>query len=114
MASVDECRTAIAALAAKLGGDQRASGFDRTVSAEVTDLGLTFYGHLTAGKIDDITAHTAQEVAAKEPAQIRLAMTGDDLVALAAGQLSLATSWLNGRVKVLASLPDLLRLRSMM
>jgi len=51
---------------------------------------------------------------AAESAQIRLTMTSDDLLSLAAGELSLGAAWLSGRVKVHASLPDMLRLRTML
>jgi hypothetical protein len=48
------------------------------------------------------------------PAQIRLSMTSDDLLALAGGEVSLSSAWLSGRLKVQASFPDMLRLRSML
>ena len=48
---------------------------------------------------------------------VAYALTGSaaalGLVSLANGGLSLGSAWLSGRVKVLASLPDLLRLRTM-
>lgn len=109
MASPEECKAAIAQLAARLAGpgDQRANGLDRCVSAEVTDLGITFRGHLHDGVLDDITTDQGAV------GQIRLILTSDDLVSLATGELSLGSSWLSGRIKLHASLPDLLRLRSM-
>src|SRR5450631_4691907 len=112
MASPDECKAAIAQLAARLAGpgDRRADGLDRSVSAQVTDLGYTFRGHLHDGVLDDITSSASAD---ESPAAIRLVLTSDDLVALAAGDLSLGSAWLSGRVKVHASFADLLRLRSM-
>jgi putative sterol carrier protein len=109
VASHDECRAAIAKLATRLSGpgDRRAEGLDRMVSAELSDLGVTFRGHLHDGVLDDITTDDGP------PAQIRLVMSSDDLVKLAGGELSLGSAWLAGRVKVQASLPDLLRLRTM-
>ena len=109
MANAQECEVAIAALANRLAGpgDRRADGLDRSVSAQVTDLGRTFRGHLHDGVLDDITTDEGP------PAQIRLVLDSDDLVSLANGELSLGSAWLSGRVKVLASLPDLLRLRTM-
>jgi hypothetical protein len=109
VASPDECKTAIAQLAARLAGpgDHRADGLDRAVSAEVTDLGVVFRGHLHDGVLDDITTDDGP------PAQIRLILSSDDLVLLAIGELSLGPAWLSGRVKLQASLGDMLRLRTM-
>lgn len=109
MASPDDCKAAIAQLAARLAGpgDRRAEGLDRSVSAEVTDLALVFRGHLHDGVLDDITTAEAP------PAQIRLILRSDDLVLLAIGELSLGSAWMSGRVKLHASLTDMLRLRTM-
>lgn len=109
MASPDECKAAIAQLAARLAGpgDRRADGLDRSVSAEVTDLGVVFRGHLHDGVLDEITTDEGP------PAQIRLILSSDDLVLLAGGELSLGSAWLSGRVKLQASLTDMLRLRTM-
>lgn len=41
-------------------------------------------------------------------------MTGDDLVALVAGELNFARAWGSGRVKLEAGLRDLLRLRKLL
>ena len=49
-----------------------------------------------------------------DKAQIRLTMTGDDLVRLVGGELHFAKAWGSGRVKVQASLRDVLRLRSLL
>jgi hypothetical protein len=109
VASPEECKAAIAQLAARLAGpgDHRAEGLDRSVSAEVTDLGVVFRGHLHDGVLDEITTDEGP------PAQIRLILSSDDLVLLARGELSLGPAWLSGRVKLQASLTDMLRLRTM-
>jgi hypothetical protein len=110
MADLDECRTAIAALAARLGtpGENRAEGLDRSVSARVLDLGVTFRGHLHDGALDDIVTDEGGP-----NAQIRLELSSKDLLLLAAGELSLGPAWMSGRIKIHASLGDLLRLRSL-
>jgi hypothetical protein len=115
MADLDECRTAIAALAARLGtpGENRADGLDRSVSARVTDLGVTFRGHLHDGVLDDIVTDTSGEEPGVAPAKIRLELSSADLLLLSAGELSLGTAWISGRVKIHATLADLLRLRSL-
>jgi hypothetical protein len=112
VANAQECESAIAALASRLAGpgDRRAHGLDRSVSAQVTDLARTFRGHLHDGVLDDITSSEGTD---DTGAAIRLVLTSDDLVALAAGDLSLGSAWLSGRIKVHASFADLLRLRSM-
>jgi len=110
VATIDECRAAIVALAGRFAqSPERGTGLDRSVSAEITDLDLRFRAHLHDGILDEIT-----ETALPESAQIRLAMSSDDLVSLAAGELALGPAWLAGRVKVHASLPDMLRLRTML
>jgi hypothetical protein len=91
MATVEECRTALDRFAANLAGaegDARAAAaMDRSLSCRITDLDTTFVGRLGGGGIHDVTA--ADGVPAQK-AQIRLSMTGDDLLALVAGELSFA------------------------
>ena len=109
MASLDECKVAIVQLAARLAGpgDTRTEGLDRSVSAAVTDLDIVFRGHLHDGVLDDITTDEGP------PAQIKLAMTSDDLVLIAGGELSLGKAFMSGRMKLNASFPDMLRLRTL-
>ena len=58
---------------------------------------------MTGGRI---VVHDTLEGPPKEKAQIRLAMSGDDLVALVNGELNFAKAWGSGRVKLVAySLP---------
>lgn len=47
-------------------------------------------------------------------AQIRLAMTGDDLVAMVDGRLNFAKAWASGRIRLEAGFRDLLRLRTLL
>lgn len=49
-----------------------------------------------------------------EKAQIRLTMSGDDLVAMVNGELNFAKAWGSGRVKLEAGLRDLFRLRTLL
>lgn len=113
MASVEECRTALVQLSAKLGsadGDLgRAARLDRSLSCRVPDLGVTFSGRLRDGALHDITTEPPAD-----KAQIRLETTSDDLVALVAGDLNFASAWARGRVKLEASFKDLLTLRKLM
>jgi len=110
MATVDECRDALARLSGALAGvDPNARGAiaDRSVSADITDLDVMFNGRLDGEGFHDITTDPAPR------AQLRLSMKSDDLVALADGQLSFGQAWSRGRLKVDASFGDLLRLRKL-
>ena len=109
MATVEECYQAVTRLAGRFGDMDDASRrkvLDRTISCRLTDLGVTFSGHPHDGGIDEITTEPAPK------AQIRLTMSSDDLVALADGNLDFVRAWTGGRVKVEASVFDLLRLKS--
>jgi hypothetical protein len=116
MASVRECRNALDRLAESLAGAdgavRGAADLDRTLSCHITDLGLTFTGRLRHGTIDVDDAVTEGPPA--ERAAIRLAMAGDDLVALVEGRLNFAVAWGSGRVRFEAAFRDLLRLRSLL
>lgn len=109
MASVEECEEAFHGLAAKLAGAdpsarQKAS-FDRSLTCTLRDLEVTFAGQLRDGQLCDIRqVHKAD-------AQVRMTMSSDDLVGLVAGELSMGSAWASGRVKIDASVFDLLKLR---
>ncbi len=111
MATVEDCRAALTGLAAKLATvdpDTRSRhSHDRTLSLTVTDLGTTFAGRIVDGQLVDVVAGDGTR------AQIRLACSSDDLVALAAGGLNAAGAWAAGRLRIEASPLDLLRLRSL-
>ncbi|WP_405611407.1 SCP2 sterol-binding domain-containing protein [Streptomyces sp. NBC_00076] len=115
MATIEECRAALEKLSDTLQtaeGDVRtAAALDRSVSCHITDLDVTFVGRLVDGRIE--VADTLQGPP-PEKAQIRLAMAGDDLVALVNGELNFAKAWGSGRVKLEAGLKDLFRLRKLL
>ncbi|WP_306328624.1 SCP2 sterol-binding domain-containing protein [Streptomyces venezuelae] len=115
MATITECRDALDRLSdnlARADGDVRgAATLDRTLSCHLTDLDSTFTGRLTGGRIE-VESLVAGPPPAK--AQIRLAMTGDDLVAMVGGELNFAKAWASGRVRLEAGFRDLLRLRSLL
>ncbi|HEX5496369.1 MAG TPA: hypothetical protein VFX70_17525 [Mycobacteriales bacterium] len=112
MATVEECEQALRRLAAALrgpGGDQtRQQITDRTVSCHLTDLDVTF-----AGTLRDDGLHGISRTGDRA-AQIRLAMTSDDLLALTDGSLTLLSAWTSGRVSIRAGVFDLLRLRRLL
>ncbi|MFJ4684041.1 SCP2 sterol-binding domain-containing protein [Streptomyces sp. NPDC091377] len=115
MATIEECRSALERLSAGLRGAEgdvrAATSLDRSVSCHITDLDVTFVGRMADG---GITVHDTLEGPPREKAQIRLSMTGDDLVALVDGRLNFAHAWGSGRVKLTAGVRDLLRLRKLL
>ncbi|MER6202982.1 SCP2 sterol-binding domain-containing protein [Streptomyces sp. NPDC001586] len=115
MATIQECRAALDTLSDNLaradGGVRGAAALDRSLSCHITDLDETFTGRLDGGRIR-VDAVAPGPPAAK--AEIRLAMAGDDLLALVAGHLKFAKAWASGRVKLEAGFRDLLRLKSLL
>jgi hypothetical protein len=115
MATIDECRSALDQLSANLAkadrGVRDATAFERSLSCRIKDLGVTFTGRLGDGRIQDVTVVGGVPA---DKAQIRLTMTGDDLVALVGGELNFARAWGSGRVRVQASVRDVLRLRALL
>jgi predicted lipid carrier protein YhbT len=113
MASAEQCREALQALTDRLGEmnpRERASYFsNRSFSCHVTDLGVTFITRIT-----DSGAEPVKEVADEPPADIKLTANSDDVVSLAATPANIARMWIAGRVKVHASMRDLLALRRLL
>lgn len=112
MATIDECRTALDGLAAKLARNAEAArerlALDRTLACLVTDLNVSFHGRLVDGQVVDL--QDGDNTAAK----IRIITSSDDLVAIVDGRLPAASAWANGRVKIQAGLLDLLKLRKLL
>jgi len=114
MATAEECREALQALTNRLGEmpEQDRSSFfsNRSISCYVTDLDVTFVTRIT-----DAGAEPVKEAAPDEPpADIRLAGSSDDVVSLAATPANIARMWMAGRVKIQASIRDLLALRRLL
>lgn len=112
MATVDECEQALHSLADKLAEvdpEQRDKYVvERTISCAVPDLGVVFCGRVDGEGLTDI--RRTEETAA----QVRLAANSDDLVALSEGRLGVPSAWASGRLKIEASVLDLLKLRSLL
>ncbi len=113
MATKEECAAALDRLAAKLGGlddgERAKNSLERTVSCQVPDLDVTFYGTLKDARLLDVTSYDDGAVAPK--AQIRLVIPSDDLLKLVDGGLDFIPAWTSGRIKVNASIGDLFKLR---
>jgi SCP-2 sterol transfer family len=111
MATVEQCRKALADVAARLAADPEAASrvnLDRSLTCHIRDLDAYFHGRLQGGTIvglsdgDDPTA------------QLRLSVSSDDLLALVAGDLNFAGAWASGRLSVKAGFTDLLKLRKLL
>jgi hypothetical protein len=110
MATVEQCEAAFNQLADRVAtvssAGRNTAPFDRTLSCTINDLSLIFAARLHDGKLLDI--HQTTDPAA----QVRMAMTSDDLLKLVDGELKMGAAWASGRIKVDASIMDLLKLRS--
>ncbi|WP_028805219.1 SCP2 sterol-binding domain-containing protein [Streptomyces sp. 142MFCol3.1] len=115
MATIEECRTALDKLSDNLAGAQgdvrSAAALNRSLSCRITDLDITFVGRLEDGRIEVLDTLPGTP---RERAQIRLTMSGDDLVSMVNGELNFAKAWGSGRVRLEAGLRDLFRLRSLL
>jgi hypothetical protein len=112
MATVEECRAALQKLAARLAANaaevRSRVNLDRPLACRVTDLGVAFHGRLKDGVIVGLTDGDDPH------AKLRITATSDDLVALVDGRLHLASAWASGRVKIDASVLDLMKLRRLL
>lgn len=111
MATASECESALRELS-RIIGEGAGPGeraLRRTVSCRVTDLDLTFVGLLRQAALQDLRPAEAND----RRADIRITTTSDDLVEMVAGSLGVTAAWTRGRVKIDASVMDLLRLRKL-
>nr|WP_067465752.1 SCP2 sterol-binding domain-containing protein [Actinomadura macra] len=113
MANEEDCRAALGRIAERLAdvdADHLAEHVvERTISCWVPDLGLAFRTRLHAGGLDGFVPDDDPR-----SAQVRLTVDSDDLVALARDELNPAKAWATGRLKIEASIFDLLRLRRLL
>ncbi len=112
MATPHEVETAVRSLVERLGEVdpevRRKYSVNRTVSCHVSDLDVLWSGRLCDAGLCEVTD------ASGDRAQVRLAVSSDDLVALTAGQLAVPSAWATGRLRVQANPLDLLRLRALL
>lgn len=113
MATLEEARAALEQIAGRLTDldpDELARHVvERTISCRVPDLDLVFLTRVHPGGLDGF-----EIVDSTNGAQVRLTVNSDDLVALAHDELGVAKAWASGRLKIEASLGDLLRLRKIL
>jgi hypothetical protein len=114
MASAEECREALQALSTRLtemSPQDRASYFgNRSMSCHVTDLDVTFVTRFTDAGTEPVTEAKPDD----PPADIRITGSSDDVISLSATPANIARMWISGRVKVQASMRDLLALRKLL
>jgi predicted lipid carrier protein YhbT len=79
----------------------------RTVQIDVTDLGTSYWTDLAGGRLGPLRKGEPED------ADIKLRASSADLVAMIDGELGLLKSYLSGRVRIEASLSDLLALRKL-
>ena len=116
MASLPECEAAVAVLVERLAAVdpeiRRKYAIERTVACRIPDLDVWFLATL-----DDDGAITDLQWVSPRPrprAQVTLAASSDDLIALIEGRLQVPTAWATGRLKIDASMFDLLKLRALL
>lgn len=113
MATIEQCRDVVDELVTRLGEvDHEARKKhlpDRTLELKLLDLDTSFRGRIHDGELLDVS-----EMRDGPKPNIRLVMTSDDLLAMNRGDLKFAHAWATGRVRLDASIRDLLRLRSLL
>ena len=114
MATAEECRHALEDLTGRIAemdeADRQAHLVDRVISCKVSDLGVIFVTRIGPDGATQVREMNGSDA----PAQVRFTAKSDDLVAIAADPASIGRAWLSGRLKVEASIWDLLRLRKIL
>ena len=114
MATAEECRQALEDLTGRIAemdpADRDAYLVERMISCKISDLGVTFLTKLGPNGASPVREANGSE----PPAQVRFTAKSDDLVAIASDPASIGRAWLTGRLKVEASIWDLLRLRKIL
>jgi predicted lipid carrier protein YhbT len=88
---------------------RRKYAVERTVACRVRDLDIVFLASFDdEGSIRDL------RTAERGDGQVKLSATSDDLIALIEGRLSVPTAWATGKLRIDASMLDLLKLRSLL
>jgi hypothetical protein len=113
MANEEECRAALNRIAERLN-EVEAAKFnehvvERTISCRVPDVDRAWVTRLHAGGLDPF-----EPTDDPKSAQVRLAVDSDDLIALADDELGVAKAWASGKLKIEASIFDLLKLRKLL
>ncbi len=78
----------------------------RTIEASCGDLGITYHAFWANGALSDPVLGPAPR------ANIRISVGSDVLIGLASGDIRFSDAWLNGKLRLEASMTDMLRLRA--
>lgn len=113
MATLQQCQDAVARLIDRLAevdpDVRRKYAVERTVACRVPDLDVVFLARFDEhGSVSDL------QTADSGTAQVKLAAASDDLIALIEGRLAVPTAWATGKLKIDASMFDLLKLRALL
>lgn len=113
MATLHQCRCIVDEMAAKYNATdpvvRKKHIPNRTIELTILDLDACFRGRTVDGELIDIV-----ETHVGPKPNVRLVMSSDDLVGLTTGEIKFAAAWATGRVRLDASLRDLLRLRALL
>ncbi|WP_322755304.1 SCP2 sterol-binding domain-containing protein [Frankia sp. Cas3] len=116
MATRQQCAAALRTLADRLNelanDRMRELTPDRTIVCRIPDLGTSFSAELRDGSVLDINEGEGEDD--DETAKVTFTVNSDDLVAVSDGSLRFSSAWASGRLKVDASMRDLLRMRSLL
>ncbi len=111
MATREECLAAILEVVERFNdhdaGGKRERVPQRTVGCTILDLDVTYRGRLDRGFIVGVAESQEHQ------ADIRILCTSDDLVAMVNRDVGFAHLYSTGRVRIDATLRDLIRLRSL-
>ena len=111
MATLEQCRTALNQLSEQLAANAEVGGkldFDRSLACRITDLDAGFHGRLVDGRIQNLTDGDDPK------AKIRMIISSDDLIELVSGRLDAKRAFASGRLKIKASVFDLLKLQKLL
>ncbi|MFV0534537.1 MAG: SCP2 sterol-binding domain-containing protein [Cumulibacter sp.] len=108
MATLQECRAALTELTKDIAESGTELDFDRSLTANITDLGVILKGRIENGGFTDI------EEAADPAADLKLTLSSDDLVQMCSGELNAMKAMATGRLKIQASMGDLMKLRKLL
>lgn len=112
MATPEQCEQALHVLAARLAERDPSDGrrsLDRSLACIIRDLDIVFAGRLHDGLLDDIHRLPPGD---QPHAQVKMTLSGDDLLRLVDGEMNMATAWATGKVKVDAGIRDVMKLRT--
>lgn len=116
MATEKECLKALHSIVARVSEidpeEFSRHAVERTVSCRISDLGVAFNTRIHAEGLDPF--ERVDGAPAGPPAQVRLTVGSDDLVALAEDRLSVSRAWATSRLTIDASFGDLLRLAKLL